>query len=86
LSKTSVIWVALRVPRRLVTLAKANLCCDYSIPGTLNETATAANLTQLTGALNTYAPGALQMLEANVAARGSQSQCPAGQSELCGLT
>lgn len=42
----------------------SNLCCDYSIPGTLNETATAANLTQLTGALNTYAPGALQMLEA----------------------
>lgn len=37
---------------------------ENSIPGTLNETATVANLTQLTGALNTYAPGALQMLEA----------------------
>lgn len=37
---------------------------EISIPGTLNQTATAANLTQLTGALNTYAPGALQMLEA----------------------
>ncbi|TKA53975.1 hypothetical protein B0A53_03254 [Rhodotorula sp. CCFEE 5036] len=69
-SMSSVTWVgATKNVTSVATTTYKNLVVHVipevlTIPGTLNETATAANLTQLTGALNTYAPGALQMLEA----------------------